>query len=185
MESYISISHLNDFIFCPRSIYFHRLYERFDDRFYKREAQIAGIAAHASIDEKKYSTRKDVLQATEIYSSKYNLVGKIDLYYIDEAHLVERKRSIKKIYDGYIFQVYGQYFGLLEEGYKVEKITIRDLTANKNYSIPLPDESPEWLEKFEMLLRDFSEFSLNDPFVPNPEKCKNCIYSSLCDHSKC
>lgn len=185
MENYLSISQLNDFIFCPRSIYFHKLYERFDDRFYKREAQIAGSAAHETIDRRTYSSHKNVLQGTEIFCSRYNLAGKIDLYYIDEGHLVERKRNIVKIYDGYVFQVFGQYFGLLEEGFEVEKITIRDLTSNKNYPIPLPSENSEWFEKFEKLIDSISEFSLNSPFQANPQKCTHCIYSPLCDQSAC
>lgn len=185
MENYLLISHLNDFIFCPRSIYFHKLYERFDDRFYKRDAQVAGTAAHDTIDHKTYSSHKNVLQGTEIFCSRYNLAGKIDLFYKDEGHLVERKRNIVKIYDGYVFQVYGQYFGLMEEGLEVKKITIRDLTSNRNYPIPLPSENLEWLEKFENLIKAISDFSLDDPFQANPQKCVQCIYSPLCDQSAC
>lgn len=185
MENYLLISHLNDFIFCPRSIYFHKLYDRFDDRFYKREAQVAGSAAHAAIDQKTYSSHKNVLQGMEIFCSKYNLAGKIDLFYQDEGHLVERKRNVVKIYDGYVFQVYGQYFGLVEEGFVVKKITIRDLTRNKNYPIHLPSESPESLEKFEKLINSIDGFSLGDPFIANAQKCEKCIYSPLCDQSAC
>jgi CRISPR-associated exonuclease Cas4 len=185
MENYLVISHLNDFIFCPRSIYFHKLYERFDDRFYKREPQVAGLASHETIDNKTYSSHKNVLQGTEVFSSRYNLVGKIDLFYKDEGHLVERKRRIVKIYDGYIFQLYGQYFGLLDEGFEIKKITIRDLTSNRNYPIPLPTENSDWLDKFEKLIIEISQFSLNSPFHANPQKCVQCIYSPLCDQSAC
>lgn len=34
MEPYIPISFLNDFIFCPRSIYFHQLYGRSSESLY-------------------------------------------------------------------------------------------------------------------------------------------------------
>jgi CRISPR-associated exonuclease Cas4 len=52
MESYITLSHLNDFIFCPRSIYYHQLYSIYDEQHYKQRAQIAGTTAHNSIDNK-------------------------------------------------------------------------------------------------------------------------------------
>lgn len=185
MENYLPISHLNDFIFCPRSIYFHKLYQRFDDRFYKEAPQVAGKQAHEAIDKGTYSTHKNVLQGTEIFCSRYNLAGKIDLFYKDEGHLVERKRKINVIYDGYIFQVYAQYFALVEEGYQVKKISIRDLTANRNHEIPLPHEAPEWVSKFEKLILDISNFSLDMPFQANPSKCLQCIYSSLCDQAAC
>jgi len=54
MESYIQISFLNDFIFCPRSIYFHQIYKNFDTSMYHENIQIEGKIANKSIDQKKY-----------------------------------------------------------------------------------------------------------------------------------
>jgi CRISPR-associated exonuclease Cas4 len=122
MEAYIPISFLNDFIFCPRSIYFHQLYGNFNQLLYQQKPQVAGKAAHASIDEQTYSTSKNVLQGTEIYCERYKLCGKIDLFDADSGKLSERKREIKTIYDGYVFQVYAQYHALTEMGYKVKSI---------------------------------------------------------------
>ena len=104
MESYITLSYLNDFIFCPRSIYFHQLYAGFNEQLYKQKPQVAGTEAHSSIDNKTYSTRNDVLMGIEVFSTKYNIVGKIDVFDCKTGKLTERKRAIKKIYDGYIFQ---------------------------------------------------------------------------------
>ncbi len=61
MESYITLSFLNDFIFCPRSIYFHQLYSNFTETVYKQQPQIKGTAAHQSIDEQNYSTAAHIL----------------------------------------------------------------------------------------------------------------------------
>ena len=186
METYIPISFLNDFIFCPRSIYFHQLYGGYHTAVYQQKPQVAGTAAHTAIDEKTYSTRKNVLQGMEIYCQRYNICGKIDLFDMDSGKLSERKREIKTIYDGYVFQVYAQYHALYEMGYTVSSIVIYDITHNKNYPIPLPQDNPEIQQKFENLIDQINSFDLNAPgFVPIEAKCRNCIYNNLCDYSLC
>ena len=47
MEDIILITELNDFIFCPASIYFHHLYGSRDPVLFQSEAQIKGTKAHA------------------------------------------------------------------------------------------------------------------------------------------
>mgnify|MGYP005843521163 CR=1 FL=1 len=185
MESYIPIAYLNDFIFCPRSIYFHQLYGKYNDGLYKKKPQYAGKAAHESIDNKKYSTRKGVLQGLDVYSEVYGLCGKIDVFDISAKCLTERKRSVKTIYDGYILQLYAQYYCLLEMGYVVSSLKIHDLSRNKNYSIDLPDENTQMKEKFLAVVNGLRTYDLNDSFQPNKLKCQNCIYSNLCDKSLC
>ena len=80
MEDYIQITKLNDFIFCPYSIYFHSIYQNFNERVYHSSYQVAGKIKHESIDKSKYSTEKRYLQGTAVYSEKYRLMGKIDIY---------------------------------------------------------------------------------------------------------
>ena len=60
MEPYILISFLNDFIFCPRSIYFHAVHGSLKQEMYRGKAQTEGKIAHESIEEGNYSIRKDV-----------------------------------------------------------------------------------------------------------------------------
>ena len=110
MPSEIKLSNLNDFIFCPISIYFHNLYGDQAKYTYQDKPQLLGTAVHKSIDEKTYSTRSDVLQGIDCFCGKYNLIGKIDLFDIEKKELTERKRKITRVYDGYIFQLYGEYF---------------------------------------------------------------------------
>jgi len=62
MESYIKLSTLNDFIFCPKYIYYHNIYDSYYKKQYQEQAQILETIAHESIDNKSYSTRKDILQ---------------------------------------------------------------------------------------------------------------------------
>ena len=57
----ILITQLNDFIFCPASIYFHNLYGETDRMTYQSTQQINGTSVHESVDHATYSTRKDML----------------------------------------------------------------------------------------------------------------------------
>lgn len=186
MEPYIPITMLNDFIFCPRSIYFHHVHGALRQEMFHRKVQTEGRLAHESIDAEAYSTRADILMGIEVYSAAYNLMGKIDLFELKTGRLIERKNRIAVIYDGYVFQVYAQCFALREMGYTVREIVLRDRSHNRNYPIPLPEDDPEMLRKFEKVIEELNQFDLNDTsFQPNPEKCLNCIYSTLCDYSLC
>jgi CRISPR-associated exonuclease Cas4 len=184
MEAYIAISFLNDFIFCPRSIYFHQLYANFNTSLFYQRPQLDGLAAHGTIDEKSYSTSKHILQGYEIFCEQYNLCGKIDLFDINSGKLTERKREIKVIYDGYVFQVYAHCFALREMGYEVKSIVIHDLIHNKNYPIALPENDEVMFAKFEKLVSDINSFNLEcSEFIPHLAKCERCIYNQLCDKS--
>lgn len=153
---------------------------------YQRREQIAGTIAHEAIDEKRYSTRRKVLQGMDVYSDSYGLCGKIDVFHVDEGKLVERKREIKVIYDGYVFQVYAQYYALCDMGYEVKKISLYDMIHNKGHSIPLPHEDEAMDKKFKSLIHEIRRFDLNDKdFKANKNKCENCIYSTLCDFALC
>lgn len=159
MENYIRISTLNDFVFCPKSIYYHELYDKFDEKVYQEEVQQAGKLAHSSIDEKKYSTAKKYIQSLSIYSERYQLCGKIDIYNSETKTLIERKNKVTRVYDGYKYQLYAQYRCMLEMGYEVENLTIYSLKDNISYSIPLPvgDEQA----RFETLLANYRTFKPN------------------------
>ena len=113
-ENPIAISNLNDFIFCPVSIYFHLLDYETEKLTYQNGSQINGTAAHESVDSGRYSDLKTVLQAIPVYSEKYGLFGKIDIFDVNSGVLTERKKKIANIYDGYVFQLYAQYFSLCE-----------------------------------------------------------------------
>ena len=181
MESYIPISFLNDFIFCPRSIYFHQLYGNREQVTYQNRTQIEGRQAHRTIDEKKYSTRKEILQGLSVYSDKYNIHGKIDTFDTKSGVLIERKKLIKNIYDGYVFQLYAQYYCLIEMGYVVKRLRLYSMDTNKSYPIPLPKEDLNMKNNFLELINKINKFDLRDHFQANPNKCIHCIYSSLCD----
>lgn len=183
MEDFLQISKLNDFIFCPLSIYYHNIYGKQDTITYQTEYQLNGIDVHKSVDTGTYSNKKSVLQAVDVYCEKYRLIGKIDIFDIEKGVLVERKKHISNIYDGYIYQVYAQYFALIEMGYKVTRIRLYSYDTNKNYEIPLPADDKQMLEKFEKLIQDIHSFDISHFRPSNINKCKMCIYSNLCAES--
>lgn len=185
MEPYIPISFLNDFIFCPRSIYFHRLFGRVDTSLYHSSDQAAGREAHKTVDEKRYTTAKSVAQSLEIYSSRYGIGGKIDTYDEKSKLLTERKKKIKKIYDGYVFQLYAQYHCLTEMGYEVKYMKLYSMDDNRSYPVRLPAEDINMQLKFDTLINRIKRYQLTDDFYPNPNKCNHCIYNTLCDVSPC
>lgn len=181
MDDCIIFSNINDFIFCPASIYFHNLYGSRETITYQSHYQINGTKAHESVDTNTYSTKKEVITSMEVYCEKYKIVGKIDLYDMKKKLLVERKREIKNIYDGYIFQLYAQYFSLVEMGFPVNQLKLYSMVDNKSYSIPLPEEDNRMKRKFEETLNQMRTFDLCAFEQMNKEKCKKCIYYSACD----
>jgi len=110
-------------------------------------------------------------------------MGKIDLYDIKKGLLTERKKKISRLYDGQIFQVYGQYFALKEMGYEVRKIRVHSMDDNKNYSITIPENDPDMMRKFEETICDMHIFNPEDYVQTNPCKCSNCIYEPMCGSS--
>ena len=126
-EDYISISTLNDFIFCPYSIYLHNVYMESDEGLYHATPQTQGRIAHETVDEKKGSTSKDVIFALPVYSEKYRLMGKIDVYKKEEKCLIERKYQLKQIYQGQIYQLWDCWrrMGLYGFSFLYMSLTIR------------------------------------------------------------
>lgn len=181
MESYIKLSTLNDFIFCPKSIYYHNLYDNYEKKIYQEEAQIAGTIAHESVDNKTYSTRKDILQWLEVYSEEWGIAGKIDLFYIRDKKLVERKNKIEKIYQGYKYQLWWQMICLEEVWYNVEELSFYSMQDNKTYKIKKPSFLE--LEKFKEIIEKYKRFNLmQEQWSQNTQKCLKCIYRELCDY---
>lgn len=183
MEEIILISYLNDFIFCPASIYFHKLYGNMDKSLYNTEYQVNGLNAHKTIDNKKYSSKINILQGIDVYCEEFKILGKIDIFDIDKGLLVERKNKVSEIYDGYVFQVFAQYYALSEMGYNVKKIKIHSMQDNKNYNIRIPLEDIEMDYKFKNLIKKINEFKLENFEQTNKKKCEKCIYEPSCDRS--
>lgn len=183
MDDVILLSNLNDFIFCPASIYFHNLYGGRDKLSYQKTDQINGANAHKASDESRYSTRKSIITALEVYSEEYGIVGKIDVYDAQNGTLTERKKKIRQIYEGYVFQLYGQCHAMREMGYDVQQLFLYSMDDNKKYSIPLPECDASMQERFEKTIFDMRTFDMEHFIQKNPKKCQRCIYEPACDRA--
>lgn len=182
MDDYISISTLNDFIFCPYSIYLHNVYMDADEGLYHAKPQTRGRIAHETVDNKTASNRKDDLLSLPVYSSQYKLMGKVDVYRRKEKMLIERKYQLKQIFQGQIYQLWAQYFCLQEMGYEVERIAFYETSTNKMIPIPLPEE--KGIIQFAAFIESFHQFNPADTIHTNPNKCRHCIYCNLCDKTE-
>jgi len=182
-ENAILISNINDFTFCPVSIYFHNLMGNADRITYQSTFQINGTHSHRTIENREYTSKRDVLQGMEVYCEKYGLSGKIDLFDTKKGVLTERKKKISRLFDGHVFQVYAQYFALTEMGYGVNAIKMYSMADNKSHEILLPENDPEMVSKFEATISSMRIFDPNEFLQTNPCKCSNCIYEPMCGNS--
>lgn len=181
MEDLIKITQINDFIFCPASIYFHNLYGDRDKTTYQRKEQINGTYAHEKIDTGTYTTAKKILMGYDVYCEELGLIGKIDMFDTEKCLLRERKKKIKVIYDGYVFQLYAQLYSLREMGYVVKIIQLYSMDDNKIYKISLPEDDAVMDKKFKDTIENIRNFSMEKFIQTNKEKCIHCIYEPACD----
>ncbi len=140
MTDAIPISWLNDYLFDPKSIYFHNIVADFDTSSYHQKPQIDGNAAHTTIEDNTYSDSKRYIVAKPVFSDEFNLIGKIDILDTTTHTLIERKKKINQVYQGHIYQLWAQYFALLEEGYQIDSLKIHSISDNQNYSVALPTD---------------------------------------------
>lgn len=180
MTDYISISTLNDFIFCPYSIYLHNVYMESDETMYHATPQTQGRVAHETVDKKIASNRADDILALPIYSEEYGLMGKIDMYKRKERKLIERKYQLKQIFQGQIYQLWAQMLCLREMGYEVESLAFYETSRNKMIPVKMPTEHD--LNEFKNFINLFRSFDPSSSvFSINPNKCSHCVYCNLCD----
>jgi len=182
LEDLILISTLNDFIFCPYSIYLHNVYAETDEDIYHAVPQTKGQAAHKGIDGKTSSTKKSDLLSLPVSSEELGVMGKIDIYRLTERWLIERKYQLKQIFRGQIYQLWAQYFCLCEMGYEVERISFYEISTNRMIPVDIPNNH----NKSELcdLIRQFRQFNPNEAITVTPNKCAHCIYCSLCDKTQ-
>jgi CRISPR-associated protein Cas4 len=179
MYNYIAISTLNDFIFCPYSIYLHNVYMGGDEELIHAIPQTRGKAAHGTIDSKTYSSRKDEISGLSIFCNELGIAGKIDIYKEKEKLLIERKYQLNTIYQGQIYQLWAQYFCMIEMGYEVEKLAFYAISTNKTFPVNIPNENNK--KELNDFILEFKRFNPEQPISINANKCAHCIYCALCD----
>ena len=180
MIDYIPLSTLNDYIFCPYSIYLHSVYMESDEDLFKAKPQIEGTIVHQATDRKTSSTRKEDIMSLPVFSDEFGISGKIDVFKQDKHLLIERKNNLKQIFRGQIYQLWGQYFCMTEMGYDVRKLAFYEISTNKMIAVELPGESGR-KELMEFIERFKNYNPLHSYIKTNPNKCAHCIYCNLCD----
>ncbi len=153
-----------------------------DEGLYHATPQTRGKIAHEAIDNKRASNRSYDLQSLPIISGEYGLLGKIDIYRGKEHKLIERKYQLKQIYQGQIYQLWAQYLCMVEMGYQVDSIAFYEISTNRMIPVELPNENQ--ISEFRGFLNSFRTFDPSLPMSINRNKCKHCVYCSLCDKTE-
>ena len=180
MEDYIEISTLNDFVFCPYSIYLHNVYMGAAEDIYYATPQIRGKLSHQKVDNGKIVRKNDDMSGTAVFSEEYGLMGRIDIYKASTAQLIERKQNIASVYKGQIYQLWAQMLCMVEMGYKVESISFYDIGRHRQIPVDMPSEDD--LVEFRSFLDRYRNFRPGEDGIQiNQAKCRHCIYCNLCD----
>ena len=179
MNDLIAISTLNDYIFCPYSIYLHNVYLDADEDMYHAKPQTRGRNAHEKVDAKKTSNRGEIIESLPVLSHELGVYGKIDVYNQANKTLIERKYALKRLFRGQYYQLWAQFYCMIEMEYEVKSIAFYEISTHKTINVPLPGEQEKTvLAHFINAYRDYNPKS---PISVNPNKCRHCIYSNLCD----
>jgi len=141
--------------------------------------QTQGKATHAAIDNKTYSSRKDEITGLSVFCDELGVIGKIDLYKRKEKLLIERKYQLKQIYQGQIYQLWAQYFCMIEMGYEIEKLAFYAISTNQTFPVEIPNN--EQKNELKNFILDFKKFDPSKDLQVNKNKCTHCIYCNLCD----
>ena len=180
MNDYIPIAQLNDFFFCPYSIYLHNIYSDCDDMTYKASPQLNGRMSHSKIDNKLTHHNDDLIYSLNVSSDYYRIYGKIDTYRISTCTLIERKYRLTQIYQGQIYQLWAQYLCMIEMGYEIKRIGFYEISTNKCSFLPLPTAND--INEFSHFLNMFRNYNPSNTQISiNMNKCQHCIYCNLCD----
>ncbi|MBU4537067.1 MAG: type V CRISPR-associated protein Cas4 [Weeksellaceae bacterium] len=176
MEFFLAITTLNDFIFCPYSIYLHEIYNYTKEDTYHSKSQSKGRRLHDFIEN---DTNPNDWKSAFVYSEKLKIYGKIDDYDTANRELIEYKSTVATAFKGYYYQIWAQYLCLSEMGIIVEKLAFYDFRVSKKIEIPLP--SNDQLLELECHVRKVQQYDFNSEIKINPNKCRRCIYQNLCE----
>lgn len=178
MDGYISFSQLNDFLYSPFSLYLHECYKSYNTTVFQDTPQVAGKQAHETIDNQQYK-KKNWITSMWLASPTLRIYGKLDVYNEVTGELVERKRLIKQIHDGYKMQVFAQYYCLQEMGYKVSTIALHSLADNTRYQLGKPSDAD--MQKLKNLIHEIHTYQPTFADLETPaNKTLLSIYAPLC-----
>lgn len=178
MEQFLAITTLNDFIFCPYSIYLHQIYEKTDEDVYHSEYQSKGKRLHDFID---HNEDVESWKHAYVYSEKLGIYGKIDDYNPITKELIEYKSTVAIAFKGYYYQLWAQYLCLTEMKIEVKKLFFYDFKQKQKIKVPLPVQ--EQINELKSHIKAVQQFDFHSGIITNPNKCNHCIYNNLCEKS--
>jgi CRISPR-associated protein Cas4 len=150
-----------------------------DEGLYHAVPQTRGRIAHESVDNKSASTRKTDILSMSVCSNELGVMGKIDLYRGATQCLIERKYQLKQIFRGQIYQLWAQYFCMIEMGYPVTSLAFYEISTNRMIPVELPGvRGRKELVRF---IQRFKSYTPDSEITINSNKCGHCIYCNLCD----
>lgn len=176
MENFINITMLNDFIFCPYSIYLHSIYDKSQEEVYYSKFQFKGKRLHDFIDNNK--DKKDWKNAF-VYSEKYKIYGKIDEYKRNTEELIEYKSKATILFKGYYYQLWSQYLCLKEMGINVKRLFFYDFKEKTKIPVEFPTNKN--IDELVLHIKTVQRFDFSLDIPINSNKCNRCIYRNLCD----
>lgn len=176
MEYFLSITALNDFVFCPYSIYLHEIYGGNKEETYHSKFQSKGKRLHDFIENNKDA--KDLKHAY-VYSQKLGIYGKIDEYIPLTKELIEYKSNVAIMFKGYYYQIWSQYLCMTEMGFEIERLSFFDFKINKKTQLDLPTDSE--INELTKHINKVKHYDFASEILVNPNKCRRCIYQSLCE----
>lgn len=150
-----------------------------DEGLYKALPQVRGTIAHETVDKHTYSSLKTVITSMTVYSPTLRLIGKIDLYKQNSKTLIERKYQFKNPYEGQIYQLWAQYFCMIEMGYEVEHLVFHATASNRTVPIILPHETER--KELESLVSKIRNYEIGETAAVSRSRCQHCIYCNMCD----
>ncbi len=179
MNNYIPITWLNDFIFCPYSVYLHQIYGKGQEEVYHTKKQAKGKRLHAFVE---FDKNKETMTNAYVYSGELEIYGKIDTYDLDTGLLIEYKSKATRIYRGYYYQIWSQYYCLIEMGFEVKSLAFYDFKLAELINIEAPNK--ENYAELKNHIQYIKSFDFDRIQQVNINKCKNCIYINLCDKTQ-
>ena len=180
MYGLLPISNLNDFLFCPYSIYLHSVYKGTEEEVCKAAMQKEGSYAHRKKEDDD-AHKKGVVTSLPVISEKLGIYGVTDAFDIENGILTEYKNRLTAVYPGQRIQIQAQCLCLKEMGYRVSEIRLTEISTGKILPVDLPDI--DTVKEIECLIRRIKQYNPDNDIEVNPNKCRKCIYCSLCEKS--
>lgn len=181
MDGLIPITNLNDFLFCPYSIYLHGVYHGAEGETVKATVQNKGTLTHQKENSEKRS-QQGVITELPVISEKIGIQGVIDSLDTLTGTLTEYKNHLKGPFKGQIIQIQAQALCLHEMGYEVKIARLLVLSDRHVIEVPLPSRAEK--KEITKLVKKIKAYNPEDEIPVNINKCKKCIYCALCEKSE-